>query len=139
MEIKRIRKTHKNINILKSLDKVCFPGDDSFPFGLRKYDCWMCFLDGEIIGYASACKMKDKYFLARAGVMPEHRGKGVQKKFIKARIGRANMLQLDSIVTYTTPVNLPSILSLESYGFDTWNDVCKSFYDDSFLYWKLDL
>lgn len=56
-------------------------------------------------------------YLCLAGVVPEHRGKGLQKRLIRARLTKAKQLSLGRVVTDTTTTNPASVNSLVACGF----------------------
>lgn len=57
-----------------------------------------------------------KAFLSLAGVLPEHRGRGLQKRLIKARIAYARKWGVRQVVTYTVVNNPESMRSLIRCG-----------------------
>ena len=56
-------------------------------------------------------------YMIRSGVLTKHRGKGLQKKLIKARIAMARRRGYKEIVTYVLDWNLASANSLIACGF----------------------
>lgn len=56
-------------------------------------------------------------FFARAGILKKYRGRGLQKKLIKAREALAVKLGLDFVETYTGIDNYASINSLTRNGY----------------------
>lgn len=56
-------------------------------------------------------------YLCLAGVLPEYRGQGIQRRLIQARLRKARVLGLRRVVTDTIPDNPASINSLVSCGF----------------------
>lgn len=56
-------------------------------------------------------------YLCLAGVLPEYRGQGLQRRLIQARLRKARHLGLYRVVTDTIPDNPASINSLVSCGF----------------------
>jgi len=139
--VSRVRKTDKNLNLIRSMDEICFP-DDAVPFiGLRKHLCWVAKINEDNIGYASGYKQRNYFYLSRGGVLPEYRGKNIQIDLIKKRIEHAQFSRLDGVITYTSIDNIPSIKNLVSCGFSEWIDAPKWFkknYDKDFIMWKLD-
>jgi GNAT superfamily N-acetyltransferase len=137
VEIKKVRKTFKNHCILRNLDKICFPEDLLPLLGLPKYSWWFAYDENkEVIGYASACKMGDSYFLARVGVSPDKRGQGIQKMLIEKRIEAGKMLGLKQIVTYTSINNNYSIKNLKECVFEEWIDAPKKIKEEGFTLWS---
>lgn len=123
------------------MDEICFPYDPRPLFGLRKNDCWIAYSHEKPIGYASGCQYLGKYyFLNRVGVLPEYRGNNLQKDLIEERIERAKSIdKVESIITYTSYENIPSIKNLKHCGFEVWEDPIKPFRKPDFIEWKLDI
>lgn len=138
--VEPLRKTHKNIKTIKELDELCFPGIAPPVFGPRKTFCWVVRQDSEIIAYAIGCKVQNLFFLSRAGVSPEHRGKNIQRLLIETRIEKANEMKLDGVVTYTSKNNIASIKNIRSCGLRQCPDIPEwiGIDDTEFIYWKLD-
>lgn len=140
MHIKRIRKTYKNMKMIREMDLICFPDDSPMLFGLRKYYCWIVYENEQAIAYAIGGKMQNFYFLARAGVLPEWRGRNIQQLLIQERIKKAMTLDnIDGIITYTSIENISSIKNLIDCGFSLWENPSKSFKKKGFTHWKLDI
>lgn len=141
MLVKQIRKSDKNLKILREMDSICFPEDRCALFGLRKVFCWFLYSEnGEIAGYCSGYKLKQYFYLSRCGIMPKYRGKGMQKKLIQERIEKAKDLNLAGLVTYTNNENIASIKNLQSFGFEEWKDSPKWFSKkkyNTFIEWRL--
>jgi GNAT superfamily N-acetyltransferase len=94
---------------LQALDDICFPGaEGEFQ---KNRDWWVCCIDGEIIAYCGCIYSYDLCIFNRAWVHKSFRGRGLQRKMIKARlkaaIGRCNLA-----VTYTMSNNLVSANNL---------------------------
>lgn len=139
MEAKKVWKTNKNYKTIKEMDSICFPEDNPFLFGLPRYHWWFAYHDECPIAYAAGGKTKGYYFLARVGVLPEWRGKKIQKLLIKERIRKAIDLDVKGIYTYTSKDNEPSIKNLKSCGFKVWNNPPKSINEKDFIHWFLDI
>lgn len=56
-------------------------------------------------------------YLSLAGVIPEYRGQGLQKRLIRTRLNKAKQLSLARVVTDTTTYNPASVNSLVACGF----------------------
>lgn len=136
LEIVKVRKTYKNMQIMRELDEICFPEDCLAPLGLRKYDWWYVYDENKnVVAYAVACKMNKCYFLARAGVVPEKRGQGIQETLIIKRIEMANKLKIQKVITYTSIENKFSIKNLIKCKFEEWKDAPNSFKREGFIPW----
>lgn len=103
-----------------ALDEICFPHD----FRITTEDaCWWVVWSGTVpVGYAGMRPCKESFnrgigFLNRAGVVPAHRGHGLQKRLIRVREVEARRQGLKKLVTYCVPCNGASINSLISCGY----------------------
>lgn len=99
---------------------------------------WWIAYDGELaVAFASlhpSSQWSDAGYLSRAGVLPSHRGQGLQKRLLRVRERRAKALGLSWLVT-DTRMNPPSANSLISSGFKTFMP-SKPWADDYTTYWK---
>jgi GNAT superfamily N-acetyltransferase len=110
------------------LDEICFPADHrvAVPGSL-----WWVAWDGtEPVAYAGLrlCSMPENRglgFLCRAGVVPSHRGRGLQKRLIRIRERAARELGLKELVTYCICSNSPSLNSLVGCGFRFYSPATK--------------
>lgn len=114
-----IRREDTPIPVLP-LDQQCFPSDHRPT--LENSLWWVIWHNGEPVGYAGlrVCQNpqnKGLGFLSRAGVVAKHRGKGLQKRLIRAREATARALGLNELVTYVAHWNSPSINSLVACGY----------------------
>lgn len=66
-------------------------------------------------------------------VIPEYRGKGIQKRLIRARVRECTKRGL-STVTFTDPDNPKSMRSLLACGFKPYNPECRWSGEDK-VYW----
>jgi GNAT superfamily N-acetyltransferase len=105
---------------VKALDEVCFPAD--VRVATENVLWWITWLNGEAVAYAGLRVCRESFnrglaFLCRAGVRPEHRGHGLQRRMIEARVAYARKLGIRELVTYVVPDNLASANSLIACGF----------------------
>lgn len=83
-------------------------------------------------------------FLYRAGVLPEHRGKGCQRKLIELREQHMLAQGIKVSVTYTDPISAASMRSLIACGYRPYKSDAKSNLagvgrGDGFVHWRKDL
>jgi len=76
-------------------------------------------------------------YLIRCGVVPDMRGQGLQKKFIRVRIRQAKALKMNWVITSTYD-NPASANSLISCGFKMFNPT-KPWMTKHTSYWRLKL
>lgn len=131
-----IRQTTKYKTVSGLNDRIF---GDGFELPFDQHYCWLVYYDGEPIGYASMRECEPRVvFLSRVGVLPEHRGHGLQKKLIKARCKLAKELSYRWAITYTSLENAPSFESLQQCSFKMylpeyrWAGV-------NFVYWRKQL
>jgi GNAT superfamily N-acetyltransferase len=102
---------------LLALQKTCLPYD--IPIDTNFGCWWIATRNGRDIGFAGltrAVSWTDCGYLCRAGVVPDARGQGLQKEFIRVRIRQAKALGWKWLVTDTTD-NPASSNSLIACGF----------------------
>ena len=122
MQIKRVDIRLDSVQMrLSVLQKKCLPNDK--PYDTTSGYWWIAIKDGVDIGFAGlihSSRWSDCCNLIRAGVVPDHRGQGLQKKFIRVRIRQAKALKMNWIVTSTYD-NPASANSLIACGFKMFN------------------
>jgi GNAT superfamily N-acetyltransferase len=99
---------------------------------------WIAYEGATVVGYAGMrCppQWPGVAFLSRAGVAETHRGRGLQKRLIRARVARARRLGATDVVTYTSTDNAPSANSLIACGFKIY-DPEYAYVGSSFVYWR---
>ena len=91
-----------DISLLKRLHVDTFPADD-FPRFTSGW--WWVARQGEVAvafcGVQPSAHWGDCVYLVRAGVMPSHRGLGLQKRLIKVRERFARQMGASWSITYT--------------------------------------
>jgi GNAT superfamily N-acetyltransferase len=110
------------------LDAECFPSDHR-PV-LENSLWWVVWHGKEPVGYAGlrvceGAQNKGLGFLSRAGVVRKHRGKGLQRRLIRAREAAARSFGLSELVTYVAHWNCPSINSLVACGYRFYRPATK--------------
>lgn len=104
--------------VLEILQLECLPYDK--PAQTSKGYWWIAYSDSGVpIGFAAlypSLRWADAGYMARSGVLPSHRGKGLQKALIKARIRKARKLGYKWLLSDTRD-NPASSNSLIACGF----------------------
>lgn len=103
-----------------ALDEICFPED--YRITTAEALWWVVWCGRRPVGYGGLRPCREAHnrgmgFLCRAGVIREHRGRGLQKRLIVARERVARRMGLKRLVTYCVPYNAASINSLISCGY----------------------
>ena len=97
MQIKRVDIRLDSVQMrLSVLQKICLPYDK--PYDTTAGYWWIAIKNGVDIGFAGlvhSSRWSDCCNLIRAGVVPDHRGFGLQKKFIRVRIRQAKALKMN--------------------------------------------
>lgn len=84
ISIRRVGEGH--IDVLRRLHRDTLPGD-RFP-NFKHGWWWLAWLDDEAVGFAGmnpSARWADAMYLSRAGVLPKARGRGIQRRLIRAR------------------------------------------------------
>ena len=124
---------------LTRLQKQCLPHDD---LTLTTSGYWWLVYSEEGIpvafaGLIRSSRWSDCGYLCRAGVVPNCRGQGIQKRLIQVRVRQARALKWNWLVTDTYE-NPASANSLIAKGFKMY-DPTKPWGADKTLYWRLTL
>lgn len=111
------------------LDRKCFYGDE--PVALEGAFWWLGYNDmGKAVAFCGLrpcqTEVNDGYgYFIRAGVLRPYRGKGIQKRMIKARLRMAKKVGLKTCVTYVKGFNHASANSLIKCGFKLYSPQTK--------------
>jgi N-acetylglutamate synthase-like GNAT family acetyltransferase len=123
---------------LSVLQKKCLPFDKTYDTNHGYW--WIATQDGVDCAFAGlVCSpwWSDCGYLIRCGVVPDMRGQGLQKKFIRVRIRQAKALKMNWVITSTYD-NPASANSLISCGFKMFNPT-KPWMAKNTSYWRLKL
>lgn len=140
MKIKRVDIRSLVIqDTLAGLQKKCLPGDTLYD---TNYGYWWIVYDAlnlpcAFAGLVSSVRWLDTGYLCRAGVLSGHRGHGIQKRLIRARIRQAKALGWNWLIT-DTYLNPASSNSLIACGFKLF-EPSKPWGVKETLYWRLNL
>lgn len=135
-----IRATHDDDDTIAALDRECH-GDNAHPVDLDSFnpECWLATgPKGVPVGYGVAVLIAGVVYLRRAGVVPEARGVGLQRRLIRARVAWARTVGASHVETYTLPDNPWSMCSLIDCGFRPWEPPDR-YAGDGRVYWRRDL
>jgi RimJ/RimL family protein N-acetyltransferase len=102
------------------LDRILFNSDHE----ITPADCWWWIVEdhGEAIAFAGLRPCQEPSnaglaYLIRAGVRRTHRGRGLQRDLIRARVRMARRHGFDEVVTYVMAYNMASANNLIACGF----------------------
>jgi RimJ/RimL family protein N-acetyltransferase len=123
----RIQREETPLAVLP-LDEECFPDDHRVTLDGSLW--WVVYRGKQPIGYAGLRPCREGHnaglgFLCRVGVLPRHRGRGLQKRLIRVREAAARALGLRELVTYCVPWNCASINSLVRCGYRFYRPAAK--------------
>lgn len=105
---------------LKRLNKEIFPSDDCDLTPNTKF--WLLYKERNAIGFCSVRPIsRSILFLSRAGLQWDHRGHGLHRRMIKARIKYARQNNYKCIITYTIYSNTRSARNLIKEGFELYD------------------
>jgi len=131
----KLRQT-KRILLIQELDKICFPEDAPLEQVDLLSTIWFIAYEGKTVAAYAGIKVVqgNTGYLIRAGVLPDHRGKGLQTKLIKIRERWANKNGLKYLITYTTTDHVVSANSLIRCGFKLYRPASPWAGDYDWLY-----
>lgn len=140
MKIKRVDIRCSAIqNKLSVLQKKCLPYDTPYDTNFGYW--WITYdalnLPCAFAGLVSSVRWLDTGYLCRSGVLPSHRGQGLQKRLIRARVRQARALGWKWLIT-DTHENPASANSLIACGFKLFEPT-KPWGAKQTLYWRLNL
>lgn len=123
----RIRREPAPVAVL-ALDEICFPHDDRVNVVDSLW--WIVWRGQEAVAYAGLrpCQAEQNAglgFLCRVGVVPDHRGRGLQKRLIRVREAAAKAIGLKELVSYCVPWNCASLNSLVACGYRFYRPATK--------------
>jgi len=128
--------------MLDGMIAACFDPDEwqsgAVPKARTGY-WWIAFDDGVPCAFANmnpSVRWEQTGHLSIAGVMPEWRGQGLQKRLIMKRVAYARKLGWHTVITDTINSNAPSMRSLIACGFRPYNPKVEWADKDSSVYWK---
>lgn len=125
--------------VILSLAKIILPCDDP-PNPVNGY-WWLAYYGDVAVGFAGLDYAKtdsDAMFLCLAGVVPEHRGHGLQRALIKARVNKTRRLGKRRAISYTMLNNVGSSNNLIAVGFRMYEPPFK-FHGGGVCYWKREI
>lgn len=124
---------------LVGMQAFCLPGDTVY---YPDNGWWFLVFDESkapvgFAGMVPSLQWKDAVYFCRAGVLETHRGHGLQKRLIHARINHARKLGYKWAISNTYE-NPPSINSMVNCGFRAYTP-SKPWCAEGTCYWRLEL
>ena len=115
------RATEDDVEAIEAMDRVCFPFDARYMFAWEKNASWVAHEKDELVGYLSAHPLKyGVWFFSRVGVMPSHRGQGLQRKLMAVMERHGRREGWREVVTYTAGFNGWSTRNILASGYRTY-------------------
>lgn len=128
---------------IQTLNRDIFTDELIDTSGDNKCLWWIVLVGGQVAGYCSIKELEPGVgCLSRAGVLPEFRGRGLQKLMITTRINKARQLGWKFVVTDTHKDNVASYTSLQRMGFEEFtpkNPWVKPAWARVSKFWKIEL
>lgn len=123
---------------LYNLDRRIFRWDSPVTFEGTRW--WVAEdEDGQVVAYGGLKHMYgDRGFLCRVGVLPAHRGHGLQRRLLRARERGARSLDLTRMISYTDKDNIHSSNNLIACGYRLYRPEAE-WGTPGALYWYRDL
>jgi GNAT superfamily N-acetyltransferase len=110
----RLAKSPSDLDIIDNLQKACLPHDTLCDTSVGWWwIAWDDRLPVGFCGYRESVNWKRCGYLCRCGVIPSHRGQGLQKKFIRSRLSHAKRQGMDWMITdtYRNPASANSLIA----------------------------
>lgn len=105
------------LELLDSMHSICFPPGEAPKIDHDQWGLWWIAYHGkEPVGFASLVKSRrfqKAGYLYRAGVLPAHRGHGLQKRLIEVRVKAAKRMKWVILFTDThdSPASTNSLIA----------------------------
>jgi GNAT superfamily N-acetyltransferase len=128
----KVRRT-TDLDMVRALDLATFPNDERVATDSAAW--WILTCEGKPVGFAGARLANGMAYLCRAGVLPEHRGKGLQRRLIRARVRWAMASDAFACYTYTVTTNHRSANNLIRCGFLLYEPNAR-WAGESLYFWK---
>lgn len=143
----RIRRaTHHELDDVVDMDNVCFPQDAQARPRASGTLWWVAETgEGKLAAYGGVTAFRDRaLMLDRYGVLPPHRGEGLQRRMINVHLAYAKRARLAEAWTYTDSENVVSSNNLIRGGFTLWSPTHWPGYlgglgrpqEGAWLYWR---
>lgn len=103
---------------MRELEESLFPEDEYYDIGNA---IWWLLWDGkDAVGYCGVRMYADSAYLARAALLPEFRGRGLQRRMVQAREKYAVDKGIKLMLTDTVATNPASMNTLIRCGYKTF-------------------
>jgi len=133
-------RTTKNFNLIKRLDAELFDDEEKEEIINLNWTWFIAEYNGKIAGFAGLQVEEEGGrlygYLARAGVKPDFRGKGIQRELILARDVQAKRQGADTCITYTASWNIPSANNLIACGYRLYSPSKRYGIRNALYFWK---
>jgi ribosomal protein S18 acetylase RimI-like enzyme len=133
-----VRKT-TNLKLLQRLDAKLF-GKDQDDIELKDHVWWIAVCDDKIAGFAGLKLEGDSGarfgYLAKAGVLKEFRGRGIQRELIRVRDAESNKRGYIMNITYTANWNHASANNLIREGYTLYSPQYRYGIRSALYFWK---
>jgi GNAT superfamily N-acetyltransferase len=127
---------------LDHLDALTFPEDDVYTKDGRGLYWWTVtkhdHVHRRVVGFCGSLYWPPDncVFLCRAGVLPEARGQGLQRRMIRVRVAHAASVGAEGCYTYTTKDNITSANNLIRCGFELYEPMYPWGCANSIYFWR---
>lgn len=125
----------RDVALLRYLQLATLEGD--VPYNVKDGHWWIAY-EGTVpiafAGVAQSRKWSDTGYLCRSGVLPSHRGKGLQKRLLRVRERKARQLGWNWLVSDTFD-NPASSNSLIACGFRIFKPTAPWSFNGA-IYWR---
>lgn len=119
------------------MQRICLPNDP--PLSVEDGgEWWIAFYGDEPVGFGAikpSVRWPSTGYLSRAGVIPEHRGNGLQRKLIRTRLKWARLQGWQWAITDNIEGNSESANNIAASGFRLY-DPAIAWGSAGALYWR---
>jgi len=125
-----VRASASDLAAILAMQRRVMPEDEP----VSDADWWIVASDDGPVGFGGMVpsrQFSDVGYLVRAGVLPAHRGRGLQKRLIRARLAAARRAGYAAVVTdtYKNPTSANSLISCGFRAYEparpwAWADSC---------------
>lgn len=139
MTLRIRRASERHLETLRALHTLTFPLDEHEDYSSGYW--WIVWDGAEPVGFAGsrhAYTEPETTYLSRCGVLASHRGLGLQRRLLKARLKAAEADGHVAVIT-TTYCNPPSGNNLIRAGFRMYTPVEPWSSSEGTCYWRKDL
>lgn len=137
-KIRQVDGTDKSVEAsIREMHRICF-GKQAKHVSTAIGSWWLVHRGDEAIGFAGLYPSSQYYdagYMVRAGVLPAHRGHGLQRRLLRVREAKAKRKGWTCVVTDCTDT-VYSANNLIAAGYKIFDPACRWAFEKSIYLWK---